>query len=81
MGVLFRMKAAHHCTSAGKSGKVRPRRMGRLMRQAMTMYRASAVFSFQLLPRWSTEKNISMSQRARYQLNAMLDRFSSKGTK
>ncbi|MBP7392888.1 MAG: type II toxin-antitoxin system VapB family antitoxin [Zoogloea sp.] len=42
MGFLFRMKAARHSSasnsmSAGRSGRVRPRRIRRLIRQAITM--------------------------------------------
>lgn len=55
---LFRMKGARHSSasnsrSVGKSGKVRPRRMRRLMRQAMTMCRVSAVCSFLMSLSWS----------------------------
>ena len=83
-GFLFRMNAARHSSgsnskSAGKSGKVRPSRIRRLMRQAMTMYSAKAVCSRSVSlscsrstrqPSLSTKKNSSISHRARYQLTS-----------
>lgn len=58
-GFLFRMKAAFHSSvsntrSAGKAASAQHRHMRRLMRQAITRYRASVVCSRLLLPSYSS---------------------------